>query len=292
MMVNCRSTVLITTSEKEILLDLCFMEDVAMTLVKTCYNLEGDKFLAPIAFDLWMTMHDFVIRTHDSNRVLEPIERAPILFAQIAQLYPNPEYTDAYRETVFNEIMERITPLAEKVAHDTKVKMQQTLDVMRACRLVNFKFVAERAILFFNSDADAELKFLRMFPSLNEAERASIKMEFPEYKAHADVFHAKYIRMDEEPTPEDLWYFWKVNEHRLPHCYKLAVLAALATTSSCFVERVFSVYVGMFTELQESSLEDYRECVMLLRVNQNNRKKEANDLEQMANRAIRLGLHL
>ena len=75
----------------------------------------------------------------------------------------------------------------------------------------------------------------------------------------------------------ELWNFWKKYKLVLAQSYKGACEVALIMTSSASCERAFSLYVTMFTDAQQSCLEDRVEGSIMIRHNDNQRKHDINN---------------
>ena len=69
------------------------------------------------------------------------------------------------------------------------------------------------------------------------------------------------------------WSFWRRNQHNLPKFFEGAQQIAIIQPSSATVERLFSYLRQAFDCHQESALEDVKETTVLLRYNENMRKK-------------------
>ena len=82
------------------------------------------------------------------------------------------------------------------------------------------------------------------------------------------------------PMPYEMWKFWEENELRLPNWANVSNNVALIATSSADAERGFSMYTGLISNQQKSSLEDKIEATVLIRHNETQRRLEARQLQK------------
>ena len=69
-------------------------------------------------------------------------------------------------------------------------------------------------------------------------------------------FAVQAMQIGVEPTPNEMWEFWRKYMLQLPHFFAASTDIALILTSSACVERIFSLYVGMFSDEMFNTLED------------------------------------
>jgi hypothetical protein len=112
-----------------------------------------------------------------------------------------------------------------------------------------------------------ELVYFESIPTLAHIE-GSLAAELPLYKELSTAaINALLVDVNGvaiEPTPDELWMFWPANCLRLPSWYIAARRGALFMMSSACVERIFSLYDSMFSDSQESALEDRREGSVII----------------------------
>ena len=99
--------------------------------------------------------------------------------------------------------------------------------------------------------------------------RPALLQELPAYHAAAVAQFA----LNATPTPAERWEFWRERALVLPFWFKAALEVAIVFTSSGCVERIFSLYDSLFDESQESALEDVRETSVMMRFNENQRRR-------------------
>ena len=85
----------------------------------------------------------------------------------------------------------------------------------------------------------------------------NLKTELPQYLAKA-----MGISVDYDPLQ-----FWKLNSPQLPHWSSAARRILLVQPSSAAAERVFSMLTTSFGDLQNQSLTDYIELLLMLQYN-------------------------
>jgi hypothetical protein len=82
--------------------------------------------------------------------------------------------------------------------------------------------------------------------------------------------------------PDSLLEYWKDRNKKFPVLYKLATDAMLVPTSSCSIERAFSVDDFLSTSHKKNALPQYRALAVMSRFkNQKRRAQEKNRLEQI-----------
>jgi hypothetical protein len=81
------------------------------------------------------------------------------------------------------------------------------------------------------------------------------------------------LAFNRTPTPAERWEFWRERALTLPFWFKAALEVGIVFTSSGCVERVFSLYDSLFGASQESALEDIREASVMMRFNDNQRRR-------------------
>ena len=149
----------------------------------------------------------------------------------------------------------RMLPVFEKMQHDSDNRLRKTLKVLRACRLFNYKFVAETEI-----DAlKQEFLFCSGIPFCYE-NLTGLESELLLYKERA------FLRAALE-TPLDLWEFWCAESLTLGIWWNCAQEVSLITPSSCTIERAFSMLTNGFGNGQERALGDMVFTSVMIRYN-------------------------
>jgi hypothetical protein len=152
-------------------------------------------------------------------------------------------------------------PVHEKIFTDTNSRLQTSLNILRACRLFNYQFVAETSLLALQEEIDL-LAVIPFFAGVNAHRLIAIRDELELYKQRANA------RMDlPEAQRPSLWDFWLAEALTIPRFWTGAREIALITPSSCTVERAFSLLSQWLTSNKESVLEDYMCASVMLRFN-------------------------
>ena len=103
----------------------------------------------------------------------------------------------------------------------------------------------------------------------------SIKFSAQKYKNAAIAYKKEYdenkyervkIKHLEYPSPDVLWGFWLKNKE-ITSWFELARDVAVIPVSSATAERAFSVYTGLLSDSQKSSLLDKVEGTLMIRMN-------------------------
>jgi hypothetical protein len=121
-------------------LELALFEDVAIPLSKLCYKQEGDSFLIPTTYDHWFSILSLLQAFFDGTKPLETVSKIAL------ELYPNDHLER--NEAIVNTRL-KMYDCIQKM-NDTSSSQDKhhfTLKIFRACRLLDFKFVAVTPLL-------------------------------------------------------------------------------------------------------------------------------------------------
>ena len=140
--------------------------------------------------------------------------------------------------------------------------------VFRAARLFGFPFAANTLLIALRDEI--ETYFPATLCLAPDTVRLACLAELEEYKQLA----IQAMQVGVEHTPNEMWEFWRINMLQLPHFFASSTDIALIMTSSACVERIFSLYVGMFSDEMCNTLEDRREASVTCKFNNNQRYKE------------------
>ena len=189
----------------------------------------------------------------------------------------------------------RVKGSLRKAEQLTNGRLATTLDLMRASRLCNFAFVAttnQVALTQEVKDFVGKLGFIAV--DLNRDDIIE-KLQSELVSAGGYIDQAKLFmqrkdgydkitiagkKADDLPMPYEMWKFWEENELRLPNWANVSNNVALIATSSADAERGFSMYTGLISNQQKSSLEDKIEATVLIRHNETQRRLEARQLQK------------
>ena len=242
---------------------LAIVVDKCESLCTLCHNLEGDGFLSPLAYDLWMKC----MREFNSN------DGAPALVGVLQELYPSDHEMQRYEN---DKIIEATLGAARiKLRNDESLRLREVLEILRACRLFNYEFIAkEQEETLLDPDV-GEFKYLNKLPkhysACSDFGEDYVGKELKQYVGMAKSY---YERESIKQSTPDLWGFWLRHKLMLPLLYALSCDVALIVPSSCTVERIFSMYEQRFSSSQERALEDLKATGTILAYNTNFRDRK------------------
>ena len=133
------------------------------------------------------------------------------------------------------------------------VDLAEQLEAFKAARFFNPSKMLDMQPTCNDLDSLAIFPFIRSDPSL----LLSLKTELPTYLSKA-----------EDTTPEvNVLNWWRRHENDLPtwSCVCRSILTVQPSSASA--ERVFSILQRSFSDSQQSSLEDYIECSLMMQYN-------------------------
>ena len=164
----------------------------------------------------------------------------------------------ATRDALVKEAALRLLPVYEKMDADSVGRLDDTMRVLRACRLFNYEFVARTPLVALRT----EVPHVAHIP-LCYARLRALEDELETY--HHRALEHYDVAADERVS---LWDFWCAAALALPTWWECAQEVALITPSSCTVERVFSMLTNRMGDQQESALEDYVTASVMVRYNE------------------------
>lgn len=274
-----------------LLISLAVIRDVCDPIRKACYLLEGDGFLAPFAYDIYMSMSsgivnlgDEIFRLTDGNRNTN-VSRNDLYQEYLPETYKVmqklPANMKEKAKNYMNQVEEAVCNLMQKITSTNDGKLNDQLNVFQGGKFCNIAFVYTNSMDSLQKELD-ECPCFALLPHLSTEHKNGMRREFQQYKECA----TKYI--DKLPCDDlsmlnlnnlfmagdKLWIFWREHSIQLPFWYKTAEHFALIATSSASVERVFSLYDGKFTDKQQSALQDYKEGAVMVHANYNFRNKK------------------
>lgn len=86
---------------------------------------------------------------------------------------------------------------------------------------------------------------------------ALLRQELPAYREATERAHLVPPDL-KEGAAAAVWDFWRRRALKLPHWFRCACEVALVATSSASVERLFALYRQLYSDQQDSALEDRR----------------------------------
>ena len=107
----------------------------------------------------------------------------------------------------------KVKLVKDKLEYDTLTRLDETLKILRGCRLVGFQFVKDMNI----EALDEEIQFVQRLP-LAVPMIDGLLEELPTYKRLADEY---------KNDNADGWLFWRRYCNSLPLWYKIAAEVAL-----------------------------------------------------------------
>jgi hypothetical protein len=253
---------IINASEVVLRCELALHRDVCEDIVKACYFLEGDGFLSPYVNGYWT---DIIAHGKDltGRQLINPeAPDAPVLNAMCYELSNGDDYI---AQEMFDRHIQKANAPFDKMETLSRGRLSDTLRVYRGCQLFLYAWVGYHPIEVIIE----ELVRLSCIPHVQD-DISFLRAELPAY--HRACRAAREV--DDAPTPPVSWTFFKTNALRFPYWFKAAKEVALIMTSSACVERIFSLYRSLFSNLQERCLEDVREASIMIHFNENQRRNE------------------
>lgn len=234
-------------------MELAIAKDVGAHLVKLCYFQEGDApLLCATSYDHWESVKETLRRITQPNiPIAEKRELLPSVAANADALGIHPLQRDALVE----QAAARMAPLYQKMVDDTGGRLEDTMRILRACRIFNFEFVARTPLEALREEIAHVSRIPYCYERLDALER------------ELEVYSQRALAVPADPRPS-LWEFWCAAALALPTWWDCAQEIALITPSSCTVERVFSMLTQRFGDQQERALEDYVLTSTMLRYNE------------------------
>lgn len=249
---------LIEENYDELRLELALIVDVGERLAVACYNLEGDGFLAPYAFDTFQEMLSLGDMYTARGENADDLPQLPKVEALLAQMFP---HNQQQQRELLLATARKAEACFDKVRDDFTYRLQGEMSLYRGCRLLQPYFVAVN-----NLEAlEEELVFLEALPHVVR-HIAALRAELPTYRALAIQANIPQASIENGSAVAG-WQFWQRFALRLPAWFRAAKEVALVTTSSASVERLFAVYRQLFNEQQEGAYEDRRAASVMLKYN-------------------------
>lgn len=268
-------------------LELSLFQDVAIPLAKLCYKQEGDAFLIPTTYDHWHTVLDMLNDLVDGRKPLVNVNTTA------NELFPGDILNR--NEAISNTKLKIIDCLQKMMDTTTQQdKLYFTLNIFRACRLLNYKFIAKTPLDALvqlpthpNEMIRGEIIYLYSFPFIDRSQNDKFLKPFidelPTYQSLCEKYVNEEKEEEEDNNAEEeeqkekneadrFLLFWKQNVLTIPKFAELAKRILSCTPSSATVERLFSL-LSSFNDNQSSALADYAKGRTMIRYNQNFRNK-------------------
>ena len=200
------------------------------------------------------------------------------------------EHSHAQRQEIVNPVFNKANMLSVRDDTDNRSgRLAPTLEVLKACRLLNFDHVANTNI----RTLEEELNLLdHLCIVTTEMTKQNLLKELVHYQEAAKTFRAELLRNDEVIaitqkgkrltfsikqktyfTADAMWQFWQ-RYKGLRSWHRVAMEVALIPTSSASSERAFSIHTGRENKNQKSSLPDKREATVMISHNYQKRSME------------------
>jgi hypothetical protein len=255
-------------------LELALAFDVGQILAKTCYLLESDEFILPVAFS-WIDNMVNLLRAAVVGKV-----GIPTVISVAEALFPG---QPREQQRAIDSTVDKAKPallyaekrLLNKSSEETKSMFPRltgdcvrSYSILRAARLVDPLFVRELKLETINSSLD-DLKSLNHFRTKQGMEDLKyLKSEFPQYLSHAQS----------ATDTVSFQKFWSKRSklNQIPAWVRLVKLLMAHNSSSAGPERAFSQLRLAKTHLQASQLESTTELLVLTKVNETLREAEEN----------------
>ena len=258
-------------------LELGLFQDVALPLYKLCYKQEGDDFLIPTTYDHWYSVLNLLKDLLESRKLLDNVIEVA------TDLYPDDVLTR--NEAVSNTRM-KIHPCVHKMTETSSLpdKLLHTLNIFRACRLLDYKFIANTPLPSIIHHVPGEmirgeiiyLFHLPFFPTGNDVYLQPFIDELKSYQENSITYIDERNNENDDSSDDDssdsYLHFWSQNVITLPNFSDLAFKMVTCTPSSATVERLFSL-LSCFNDNQTTALADYAKARTMIRYNHNFRSK-------------------
>jgi hypothetical protein len=234
-----------------LLLELALITDSGNPIASFCNHFEGDGYLAPYVHDKWISLSEHM------NHVIDDFPK-PDCQSAVREIASKIAPNDPARQLqLINTTVAKAVAVAQKLHYDTQVRLRETLQIFRGCRLLGYQYVRNNTL----EALVEEIEFIHFLP-IAVPLIAALKRELRTYKEKADAYEN-----------DDGWLFWRTFYNVLPTWYKVAADVALVMTSSACVERVFSLLNSRFSDQQQRALQDYKECTLRIMYNETFRDK-------------------
>ncbi len=279
---------LLEEHQTTIRLELSLFQDVAIPLAKLCYKQEGDGFLIPSTFDHWHDTMSLLFDYLEDRKQLENVSKTASL------IYPG----DVMNKIEAIETTRvKITDCVQKMSDTTTKhdKLYFTLNIFRACRMLNYKFIAKTPIQSLLQQPTVpgdlirgEIVHLYSLPFIvrgrNDQFLQPFVDELPKYRSLCTAYVNQNTIVDEDNNDEqqadtkgetsDIYLeFWKHQVLELPIYSNLARKVLSCSPSSATVERLFSL-LSCFDDNSSSSLADMIKARTMMRYNYNFRDRQ------------------
>jgi hypothetical protein len=239
-------------------LEIALIADVGKPLINFCYFREGDGFLSPTTYQHWRSM---VKEVEDITAINGPL--CPCVEDILDEVFVG---SPGDRLSLREASVAKGRKVIQKLNQDESSRLLVTLGIMRACRFFDYSFVANCPLITLLE----EMIYLHRIPVCIE-KIDQLRVELPTYQSLAKAEDEKENRMD-------LWPFWVANMLNIPSWFSASEDIALIQPSSGCSERVFAMTTNLFDETKSSALEDRKEGTVMIRMNQNWRLSEINQL--------------
>lgn len=178
---------------------------------------------------------------------------------------------EQHRNDLFKINVRKAFAPFDKMMDDTTNRLAAILELFRACRLFNAQWVAGQSIESLQEEL-IRLKYILHVNNLTEL----LDDELPRYYQAAIRWMEKRAadgQQNVDVTADQLWSFWKSSSLNIPSWFSATCEVALIMPSSSCVERIFALYNALFTNNQQSALEDMKQASVMIKFNENQRKK-------------------
>jgi len=243
----------------EIYLQLALFEDIASILSQLCYTQEGDNFLIHSTYDHWTFSLNILKECSEGNRPLPHFEDT------LNHLYHGNQAEMITERVNAQIILSSLYETMHDVCMNQSSRLWSTLQILRACRLLDYNYVGPNPILsLYDEDTgQGELLMLHRIPVYSSP--GSIEgfiQELPEYHRLSSLEINKPVA-----SRKAVLDFWKANKLLLPRYASLVIFVGALCPSSATVERLFSM-LALMKESKGSALADYKRSSVMLRYNE------------------------
>jgi hypothetical protein len=249
-------------SREDLQVQLATVIDVGERLVKSTYKLEGDGMLAPFAYNIMRENMIYISQlaeylAQDSDEIFLTLPNVRlVLLDACSNVNDRENVLTTIR--IRNKVKAILTPMINyfmEIFSEETGKVAHTIQLFKNLRIFD-------PVQFKSLNLGCET--INSLPACFNDLKQGMIAELPTYR-----------RMTEQMTATSLncMIWFKERKDELPYFYRAILICALAQPSSAAVERVFSLLKNAQSQNQSQMLEDYLECVVMLRYNSEWRKK-------------------
>jgi len=239
--------------EREVRMQMAALVDVADKLVKITYFIEGEL---PLAVALHQCVKDLCLHLNDVK--YEELDK-------LLAAYPPEAPGNDERQEIIHALQPVITHFQNRFGIDNpNCEFRESLDIFEAATLAN---PASFCLVYGDGGYEKLNRIRNMVTRFKWNSPDDVHHLIDEAKQYFQTAVAEGVPgLNRRAMLSNLPAWWHTNLH-LPAWHKFALRIFLMQPSSASVERVFSILAGSFGKDQSSSLSDYLEAALMMKVN-------------------------